>query len=169
MVQFLFFIVHLAECSHGTYGRYCNNPCGQCLNGDPCDPVSGTCTVCACGFKQPLCTEGKADREIIHFVAGIIYFVAGIIYFVAGISRFVVGMSWSVARASFFGGNNLLLKMMSYFVAESDYFVGQFIFSRNYWLIVSLILFRIISLLFMSEVFFENNVGNCFENNLQRL
>lgn len=51
----------LAECQYNSYyGAGCPNECGHCLNGEKCDPVTGTCNNgCEAGYTTMMCKKGK--------------------------------------------------------------------------------------------------------------
>ena len=50
--MFLLFV----ECQGGFYGRTCNETCGNCANGQPCDKGTGKCLKeCKPHFQVPYC------------------------------------------------------------------------------------------------------------------
>ena len=51
---------HVLGCSPGHFGQQCNYNCGACLNGEPCDHVTGVCTGgCGAGWLGKHCREGR--------------------------------------------------------------------------------------------------------------
>ena len=54
------FCVSLIACVPGSYGQYCLETCGNCLNAEPCHHVDGFCqNGCAPGWIGYTCTERK--------------------------------------------------------------------------------------------------------------
>lgn len=54
----------LAGCKDNTYGDGCSKKCGHCVNGEQCDPVSGTCyNGCEAGYYTTMmCEKGKYNN-----------------------------------------------------------------------------------------------------------
>lgn len=57
----ILFVLLLAACPTGFYGKGCNRTC-SCRNGGICHPASGLC-VCTAGWTGPNCTEGECVRR----------------------------------------------------------------------------------------------------------
>ena len=52
--------IFVLECTGNTYGENCSETCGNCLGGEQCNIVNGTCeTGCAAGWLGQMCMTGK--------------------------------------------------------------------------------------------------------------
>lgn len=62
------YLVLILACSRNTYGTDCTHNCsGNCLNGEPCNTVNGSCVHCMPGWKNEFCNKSKI-RCFIHYM-----------------------------------------------------------------------------------------------------
>lgn len=56
-------------CPLGFYGETCNDPCGNCRDGNQCHHITGTCVSgCDAGYKEDLCKarEYKCNQVLMY-------------------------------------------------------------------------------------------------------
>ena len=61
------YFLSYSECTNGTYGSQCVKLCGQCRNGEDCDPVSGRCSLgCEPGWQGLRCQQSEHSLILIY-------------------------------------------------------------------------------------------------------
>ena len=59
------YLIYFTACLNGTYGKECNNTCGNCFGQGECLHTNGTClSGCDSGFFGEECKTGIIDRII---------------------------------------------------------------------------------------------------------